>query len=92
MRSACSKALRTALGDGSKSQAIVLGNLALALIRQEDLDGAAGRLHQAMDVIEQNWGGGGLNIIFGAGKELSPWRSVPVVQDVHDRLLTLMAG
>ena len=45
-----------------------------------------------MDVIEQNWGGGGLNIIFGAGKELSPWRSVPVVQDVHDRLLTLMAG
>ena len=82
----------TALGDGSKSQAIVLGNLALALIRQEDLDGGAGRLHQAMDVIEQNWGGGGLNIIFGAGKELSPWRSVPVVQDVHDRLLTLMAG
>jgi transcriptional regulator with XRE-family HTH domain len=81
-----------ALGDGSKSQAVVLGNLALALIRQGDLDEAAGRLHEAMDVIEQNWGGGGLNIIFGAGKELRPWRAVPVVADVYDRLLTLMAG
>jgi len=81
-----------ALGDGSKSQAVVLGNLALALIRQEDLDAATGRLHEAMDVIERNWGGGGLNIVFGAGKELRRWRSVPVVQEVHDRLLTLMAG
>jgi hypothetical protein len=45
-----------------------------------------------MDVIEQNWGGGGLNVIFGAGRELRPWREVPVVRDVHDRLLTLMAG
>jgi transcriptional regulator with XRE-family HTH domain len=80
------------LGDGSKSQAVVLGNLALALIRQEDLDAAAQRLHEAMDVIERNWGGGGLNIIFGAGKELRPWRAVPVVADVYDRLLTLMAG
>jgi transcriptional regulator with XRE-family HTH domain len=81
-----------ALGDGSKSQAVVLANLALALIRQGELDAAAGRLHQAMDVIERNWGGGGLNIVFGAGKELRPWRNVPVVADVQDRLLTLMAG
>lgn len=77
---------------GSKSQAVVLGNLSLALIRQGDLDAAAGRLHAAMDVIGQNWGGGGLNIIFGAGRELRPWRDVPVVCGVHDRLLTLMAG
>jgi transcriptional regulator with XRE-family HTH domain len=76
----------------SKSQAIVLGNLSLALIRQGHLDGAAGRLHQAIDVIERNWGGGGLNIVFGASKELRPLRSVPVVQDVLERLLTLMAG
>jgi hypothetical protein len=82
----------TRLGDGSKSQAVVLGNLSLALIRQGNLDAAAGRLHAAMDVIEQNWGGGGLNIVFGAGRELRPWREVPVVQDVYDRLLTLMAG
>jgi transcriptional regulator with XRE-family HTH domain len=81
-----------ALGDGSKSQAVVLGNLALALIRQEDLDEAAGWMHEAMDVIERNWGGGGLNIIFDAGRELLPWRNVQVVQGVHDRLLMLMAG
>lgn len=76
----------------SKSQAIVLGNLSLALIRQGNLDEAAGRLHEAMDVIEQNWGGGGLNVIFGAGRELRPWRNVSVVRDVYDRLLTLLAG
>jgi hypothetical protein len=81
-----------ALGDGSKSQAVVLANLALALIRQGELDTAAGRLHQAIDVIERNWGGGGLNIAFGAGKELRPWRDVPVVAGVQDRLLTLMTG
>ena len=45
-----------------------------------------------MDVIEQNWGGGGLNIVFGAGKELRPQRGLPIVQDVLDRMLTLMAG
>lgn len=81
-----------ALSDGSKSQAVVLANLALALIRRGELDAAAGRLHEAMDVIERNWGGGGLNIVFAAGKELRPCRAAPVVQDVHDRLLTLMAG
>ncbi len=82
----------TALSDHSKSQAIVLGNLALALIRQGNLDEAAGRLHEAIDVIELNRGGGGLNIVFTAGREMRPWRTVPVVQDVHDRLLNLMAG
>jgi transcriptional regulator with XRE-family HTH domain len=82
----------TALGDHSKSQAIVLGNLALALIRQGNLDEAAGRLHEAIDVIELNRGGGGLNIVFSAGREMRPWRTVPAVQDVHDRLLNLMAG
>jgi hypothetical protein len=76
----------------SKSQAIVRGNLSLALIRQGNLDDAAGRLHQAIDLIEQNWGGGGLNVIFGAGRELRPWRNVSVVRDVYDRLLTLLAG
>ena len=81
-----------ALSDQSKSQAIVLGNLALALIRQGELDEAAGRLHEAIDVIELNRGGGGLNIVFSAGREMRPWRTVPVVQDVYDRLLTLMAG
>ena len=81
-----------ALSDHSKSQAIVLGNLALALIRQGNPDEAAGRLHEAIDVLELNRGGGGLNIVFSAGREMRPWRTVPVVQDVHDRLLNLMAG
>ncbi len=76
----------------AKSQAIVLGNLSLALIRRGDFDEAICRLHEAMDVIEQNWGGGGLNIVFGAGKELRPQRGLPIVQDVLDRMLTLMAG
>jgi transcriptional regulator with XRE-family HTH domain len=81
-----------ALRDRSKSQAIVLGNLALARIRQKKLDEAAASLHSAIDVVEMTWGGGGLNIVFGAGRELRPWRQVPVVQDVYDRLLTLMTA
>ncbi len=81
-----------ALGDRSKSQAIVLGNLALARIHQQKLDEAAAALHSAIDVVEMTWGGGGLNVVFGAGRELRPWRQVPVVQDVYDRLLTLMAA
>ena len=80
------------LKDRSKSQAIVLGNLSLSYIRQGKVDEAAGMLHQAIDVIEQTWGGGGLNVIFGAARELRPWRQVPAVQDVYDRLLALMAA
>jgi hypothetical protein len=86
------EAAATAHRDHSKPQAIVLGNLALALIRQGDLDEAAGRLHQAIDVIEVNRSGGGLNIVFTAAREMRPWLSLPTVQEVSDRLLTLMAG
>jgi len=82
-----------ALCDQSKSHAIVLGNLALASVQLGDLDAAAGRLHEAtIDLTELNWGGGGLNIIFTAGRALLPWRTAPVVRDVHDRLLGLMAA
>jgi len=76
----------------SKSRAIVLGNLTLASIRQNNLDEAAARLHEAIDVIELNWGGGGLNVVFGAARELRPWRSEPVVHYAYDRLLGLMAA
>lgn len=75
----------------SKAQAIVYGNLSLAHIRQHQLDAAASALHKAIDTVEATWGGGGLNVVFGAAGELRPWRRVPVVQDVHERLLTLMA-
>jgi transcriptional regulator with XRE-family HTH domain len=81
-----------ALCDQSKSHGIVLGNLALASIQLGDLDAAAARLHEAIDVIEVNWGGGGLNTVFSAGRALLPWRTAPVVRDVHDRLLGLMAA
>ena len=47
-----------ALRNRSKSQAIVLGNLALAGIRQKKLDEAAAALHSAIDVVQVTWGGG----------------------------------
>jgi transcriptional regulator with XRE-family HTH domain len=75
----------------SKPLAIVLGNLALASIRQGNLDEAVARLYQAIEVIERNWGGGGLTIVFGACRELRPWRTTPVVETVYDRLFSLMA-
>jgi transcriptional regulator with XRE-family HTH domain len=76
--------------EGSKSQAIVLGNLGLACIRQGHVDGAIAMFHRAIDVIELTWGGGGLNIVFSACRELQPWRDVVAVQDVYDRVMALM--
>jgi hypothetical protein len=81
-----------ALQDGSKAQAIVLGNLALANARQGKLDEAAAALNGAIDVIELNWGGGGLNVVFVTARELRPWRHEAIVQDVYDRLLALMTA
>jgi len=81
-----------ALRDRSKAEAIVLGNLTLAYIRQRKLDEAVATLHRAVDVVEVTWSGGGLNIVFSAGRELRPWRQVPAVQDVYDRLLALIAA
>jgi hypothetical protein len=54
----------------NKSRAIVLGNLSLAHLRQGELDAAAATLHEAIDVVEQTRGGGGLNVVFDAGREL----------------------
>jgi hypothetical protein len=82
----------SAFGAVSKNQAIVWGNLGLAHIRQREVDSAAGAVHRAIDVVETTRGGGGLNIVFDAGRELRPWRDLPVVRDVHDRLLTLMTA
>jgi hypothetical protein len=68
------------------------GNLAIAHIRQGSRDAAVTRLHQAIDVTERNRGGGGLNVIFGAGRELRAWRQSGEVQDVYDRIMALMAA
>jgi tetratricopeptide (TPR) repeat protein len=73
-----------------KSKAIILGNLALAHIRQRDVDQAATVLHRAIDLVEVTRGGGGLNVVSAAVRELHPWRQEPIVQDVHERFLALM--
>lgn len=75
-----------------KSRAIVLSNLALAHVRQGQVDAAAGALHQAIDLTAQTRGAGGLNLIFKAARELRPWREEPVVQYVHDRVHDLMTA
>jgi tetratricopeptide (TPR) repeat protein len=73
-----------------KSKAIILGNLALAHIRQRDVEQAATVLHRAIDLLEVARGGGGLTVVSAAVRELRPWRHEPVVQDVNERLLALM--
>ncbi|SCE84813.1 DNA-binding transcriptional regulator, XRE-family HTH domain [Micromonospora haikouensis] len=75
-----------------KSHAIVLGNLALAHLRQRDLDGATEMLHQVIDAIEETRGGGAVNVLFAASRELRPWRDRPDVQEVTDRTLALMSS
>lgn len=69
----------------------MLGNLALSFIRQRQLDAATGTLMEAIDLIEHTRGGGGMSVVFSAGRELYPWRAEPAVQEVNDRLLALMA-
>lgn len=79
------------LGDRPKSCSLVLGNLALARLRQRQLDGATETLHEAIDLLEQSRGGGGMTVVFSAVRELYQWRSEPAVQDVQDRALALMS-
>jgi hypothetical protein len=73
-----------------KSKAIVLGNLALAHVHQREIEQATTVLHRAIDLLEVSRGGGGLNVVSAAIRELRPWRQEPVAQDVHERLLALM--
>ncbi|WP_028810226.1 helix-turn-helix transcriptional regulator [Streptomyces sp. 351MFTsu5.1] len=79
-----------ALAAKKKSQAIALGNLTLALIRQRKLDEAAATMHRTIDAVELTRGGGGLNLAFSAGRELRRWRAEPWAQEINDRLLALM--
>ena len=61
-----------ALVDKKKSQSIALGNLTLSLIRQGKQEEAEACMHQTIDAVELTRGGGGLNIVFQAGRELRP--------------------
>jgi tetratricopeptide (TPR) repeat protein len=79
------------LGERRKTKSLVLGNLATSHIRQRRLDAATATLHEAIDLLEQGRGGGGMSVVFAAGRELYPWRGEPEVQDVHDRLLGLIS-
>ncbi|GAB2830271.1 hypothetical protein GCM10027073_68200 [Streptomyces chlorus] len=80
------------LRDRRKSRAIVLGNLTLARIRQRDVEAGVASLTEAIAELETTRGGGGMNIVFGAARELHPWRQEPLVAEVHDRLLSLMTA
>jgi hypothetical protein len=80
-----------ALNARPKTRSLVLGNLALAYLRQRQLDAATATLHAAIDLLEASRGGGGLTVVFSAGRELYPWRAEPAVHDVQDRLLALVA-
>ncbi|NEA47839.1 helix-turn-helix transcriptional regulator [Streptomyces sp. SID10815] len=80
------------LQDRRKSRAIVLGNLTLARIRRRDVEAALDSLSEAISDLETARGGGGLNIVFGAARELRPWRREPLVAEVHDRLFGLMTA
>lgn len=78
------------LVDRRKSRAIVLGNLALAAIRDKELDAALDAFNDAVSELHGTRGGGGMNIVFRAAREMKPWRSEPAVQEAQDRLMTLM--
>ncbi|MYQ47247.1 helix-turn-helix domain-containing protein [Streptomyces sp. SID4985] len=80
------------LRDRRKSLAIVLGNLTLARIRQGNVEGAIASLTEAIAELETTRGGGGMNIVFSAARELRPWRNEALVAEAHDRLFGLMTA
>lgn len=73
-----------------KSRAIVLGNLALSRIREGELDAALVTFGEAVQELHGTRGGGGMNLVFRAARELRPWRGEPTVQEAQDRLMALM--
>lgn len=80
----------TQMQERRKSRAIVLGNLVLSRIRAGELDAALTTFAETVDELHGTRGGGGMNLIFRAARELRPWRGEPAVQDAQDRLMALM--
>ncbi|WP_405099080.1 helix-turn-helix transcriptional regulator [Micromonospora sp. NBC_01412] len=75
-----------------KSYGIALANLGLARLRLRDLEGAVEALHGAIDVVEVTRGGGAVNVLFRANRELRAWRDRTDVQEIMDRTLDLMVA
>lgn len=79
-----------ALTDRPKTCGIALANLALAHVRQREIEGAASALHHAMDLTQATHAGGATSLIASVVKELAPWRTEEVVLAVQDRFIDLL--
>jgi hypothetical protein len=78
------------LGAGKeKHKAVILADLSTALVLQDDPEHACAVLHQVIDLVELTGSAAGKRRAFAAGRQLTPWRNEPFVQDVQDRLLAL---
>ncbi|GAA5121050.1 transcriptional regulator [Haloechinothrix salitolerans] len=86
------QAARTQQRSPSKSGALVFANLSLTHLHQRDIEAATTALHRALDIAETTRGGGGLNLVARVGRELSPWRTNPIVEPAYDRLLSLLTA
>lgn len=76
----------------TKAAAVTAANLALAYTQMGQVDEAIASLHRSIDIIDMTRGAAGLNVAFAAARSLRRWRGAPAVEEIHDRLLTLMTG
>jgi hypothetical protein len=78
------------LGAGKeKHQSVILADLSTVFVLQDDPEHACAVLHQVIDLVELTGSAAGKRRAFAAGRQLTPWRNEPFVQDVQDRLLAL---
>jgi hypothetical protein len=78
------------LGAGKeKHRAVILADLSTAFVLQDEPERACAALHQVIDLVELTGSAAGKRRAFAAGRQLTPWRNEPFVQDVQDRLLAL---
>jgi transcriptional regulator with XRE-family HTH domain len=80
------------VGERTKATAVTAANLSMAYSATGRVDDAVASLHHAVDIIDATRGGGGLTVAFAAARRLNPWRSEPAVDQVHERLLSLVAA
>ncbi|MFE0265766.1 helix-turn-helix domain-containing protein [Nocardiopsis alba] len=78
------------LADRPKTRGIALANLAMAHVRQQEVEGATLILHHAMDIAHTTHAGGATSLIANVVRELSSWRTLPAVIDIQDRFVDLI--